>query len=473
MPVLFQDDPPAAFPILSASLKPFSFSPAHWLPLRVQWNQYHRGKSVIRQTISCDICGADKKESNHWFVALEREGEIRLGTWAALGRRRSGARHLCGQKCLYKLVDDFFVRRALGLRPSTDLPAEVSGNLALSLPDGLSAVLPPIQPTAQPELPREGHSAKSAQPTIPPAPRSGGHRARPQRSTPAAVQPVAAMPVPAAPVPVTPVRATSVPATSAPAASARKKTTSGPNPAQPNATGTSGQPTPAPAVRSTGDFPDLDSPLAPPRSTRIHRDGAGPRRESAIPAARAAARRSSASTASPASPAAGSRLSSSHLRQTNHPQTNPAQPAPASPSADEYGSSARLIPTPPDRLARHAAEAAERARAWRPAMPPSQTAAAHPQQVQSQQAQASQQQTRASQQQAHQQQAAEAAHAAADRRRILDAWQRERAREQGTTLRNGTPANPRSSNQLPADSRPPGRSPSRLTAMLRPRILEA
>ena len=443
---------------------------------------------MIRQTISCDICGADKKESNHWFVALEREGEIRLGTWAALGRRRSGARHLCGQKCLYKLVDDFFVRRALGLRPSTDLPAEVSGSLALSLPDGLSAVLPPIQPSTQPELPREGHSAKSAQPAIPPAPRSGGHRARPQRSTPAAAQPVPATSAPAMPVPVTSVRATSAPVTSAPAASApaastRKKTTSGPNPAHANATGTSGQPTPAPAVRSTGDFPDLDSPLAPPRSTRIHRDGAGPRRESAIPAARAAARQSSASAATPASPAtsaAGSRLSSSHLRQTNHPQTNhsqtnhsqtnPAQPAPASPSADEYGSSARLIPTPPDRLARHAAEAAERARAWRPAMPPSQPAA-HPQQVLQQQAQP--QQTQAGQQQAHQQQAAEAAHAAADRRRILDAWQRERAREQGTTLRSGTPANPRSANQLQADSRPPGRSPSRLTAMLRPRILEA
>lgn len=75
---------------------------------------------MIRQTISCDMCGADKKETNHWFVALEGDGELRLGTWAALGKRRRGARHLCGQKCLYKLVDDFFVVRANGARAAAE-----------------------------------------------------------------------------------------------------------------------------------------------------------------------------------------------------------------------------------------------------------------------------------------------------------------------------------------------------------------
>ena len=71
---------------------------------------------MIRQTISCDMCGAEKRATNHWYVALERDGELRLGTWAALGKRRARARHLCGQKCLHKLVDDFFVTRAMGVR---------------------------------------------------------------------------------------------------------------------------------------------------------------------------------------------------------------------------------------------------------------------------------------------------------------------------------------------------------------------
>lgn len=76
--------------------------------------------TVIRQTISCDMCGAEKRATNHWYVALERDGELRLGTWAALGKRRARARHLCGQKCLHKLVDDFFVTRAMGVRPAIE-----------------------------------------------------------------------------------------------------------------------------------------------------------------------------------------------------------------------------------------------------------------------------------------------------------------------------------------------------------------
>ncbi len=73
-------------------------------------------KRVIRQTISCDICGAEKKETNHWFVALEQSGELRLGTWATFGKGRSGSKHLCGQTCLHKLVDDFMAG-AMGIRP--------------------------------------------------------------------------------------------------------------------------------------------------------------------------------------------------------------------------------------------------------------------------------------------------------------------------------------------------------------------
>lgn len=69
---------------------------------------------MIRQAISCDICGAEKRQTNHWFVAWERDGELRVAGWTARIRLRSGAKHLCGQACLHKLADDFMERVIAG-----------------------------------------------------------------------------------------------------------------------------------------------------------------------------------------------------------------------------------------------------------------------------------------------------------------------------------------------------------------------
>jgi hypothetical protein len=65
---------------------------------------------VIRQAISCDICGAEKKQTNHWFVAYENGGELRVSGWSSRNRLHPGTKHLCGQTCLHKLVDDFMAR---------------------------------------------------------------------------------------------------------------------------------------------------------------------------------------------------------------------------------------------------------------------------------------------------------------------------------------------------------------------------
>ena len=69
---------------------------------------------MIRQAISCDICGSEKKQTNHWFVAYEQAGELRLAGWNSRNRLRAGARHLCGQTCLHKLIDDFMARDMAG-----------------------------------------------------------------------------------------------------------------------------------------------------------------------------------------------------------------------------------------------------------------------------------------------------------------------------------------------------------------------
>lgn len=65
---------------------------------------------MIRQAISCDICGSEKRQTNHWFVAFEQGGELRLGGWTSRNRAKPGSKHLCGQTCVHKLVDEFMAK---------------------------------------------------------------------------------------------------------------------------------------------------------------------------------------------------------------------------------------------------------------------------------------------------------------------------------------------------------------------------
>ncbi len=68
------------------------------------------------QAITCDICGSEKKQTNHWFVAYEQGGELRVSGWNSRNQLRAASKHLCGQTCLHKLVDDFMAR-TLSVRP--------------------------------------------------------------------------------------------------------------------------------------------------------------------------------------------------------------------------------------------------------------------------------------------------------------------------------------------------------------------
>jgi hypothetical protein len=65
---------------------------------------------VIRQAISCDICATEKRQTNHWFVAYEQGGELRVSGWSSRHKLRPGSKHLCGQTCLHKLVDEFMAK---------------------------------------------------------------------------------------------------------------------------------------------------------------------------------------------------------------------------------------------------------------------------------------------------------------------------------------------------------------------------
>jgi hypothetical protein len=87
---------------------------------------------VIRQAISCDICGRDKQQTNHWFVAYEHGTELRIGGWSSQARLRTSSKHLCGQTCLHKLVDDFMAR-TLAMRGAASVAEKDDEEMELPL----------------------------------------------------------------------------------------------------------------------------------------------------------------------------------------------------------------------------------------------------------------------------------------------------------------------------------------------------
>jgi hypothetical protein len=62
---------------------------------------------MIRQTINCDICPAEKQATSYWFVAYEQSGEITLRGWESPTKSRKNAKHLCGQKCVQRMMSNF------------------------------------------------------------------------------------------------------------------------------------------------------------------------------------------------------------------------------------------------------------------------------------------------------------------------------------------------------------------------------
>lgn len=102
------------------------------------------GRSVvIRLAISCDICGEEKKQTNHWFVAYEHSGELRIGGWKSRYCKRTGSRHLCGQTCLHKLMDEFMAKTIAEDR-------ELAAAELMSLEPVAEPFVPPQHPSAAP-----------------------------------------------------------------------------------------------------------------------------------------------------------------------------------------------------------------------------------------------------------------------------------------------------------------------------------
>jgi len=112
---------------------------------------------VIRQAISCDICGSDKRQTNNWFVAYNQGGELRVSGWNSRNRLRPGTKHLCGQTCLHKLVDEFMARTLAvrvqlgaseeGEAPATPSDTSLTSDAAYGEAESSARLLTPSEPT--------------------------------------------------------------------------------------------------------------------------------------------------------------------------------------------------------------------------------------------------------------------------------------------------------------------------------------
>jgi hypothetical protein len=101
------------------------------------------------QPFNCDVCGAERKETNHWFVAVPSVDSatepFKIYTWKAARfnrllemrtSKKAGAKHVCGQRCLLLLVDQL---------TSSTLPAQtLKADAAPENPaDGSTLILRP------------------------------------------------------------------------------------------------------------------------------------------------------------------------------------------------------------------------------------------------------------------------------------------------------------------------------------------
>ena len=107
---------------------------------------------MIRQAISCDICATEKRQTNHWFVAYEQAGELRVSGWDSRHRQRPDSKHLCGQNCLHKLVDEF-TAKSIAVRPQRTAD---TNEAAVAAPAVADASLTSNAAFVEPGSPRTG-----------------------------------------------------------------------------------------------------------------------------------------------------------------------------------------------------------------------------------------------------------------------------------------------------------------------------
>jgi hypothetical protein len=61
---------------------------------------------AVTEQYSCDICGKQKQQTNHWLLAFIADYTISVRTWDSVKTENLREfKHLCGQECVLKFVN--------------------------------------------------------------------------------------------------------------------------------------------------------------------------------------------------------------------------------------------------------------------------------------------------------------------------------------------------------------------------------
>ena len=89
---------------------------------------------MIRQAIKRKRPFKEAANQPRVFVAYELNGESRMSGWSSRHRLRPRNKHLCGQTCLHKLVDEFQAKSiAVRAQPSDDEESTLATATNISL----------------------------------------------------------------------------------------------------------------------------------------------------------------------------------------------------------------------------------------------------------------------------------------------------------------------------------------------------
>lgn len=70
-----------------------------------------------KDTFTCDVCGVERKDANHWFVlSFRNDGHVEgvevgisvlIYYWTDKTAKLPNVRHACGQQCVLKHINEF------------------------------------------------------------------------------------------------------------------------------------------------------------------------------------------------------------------------------------------------------------------------------------------------------------------------------------------------------------------------------
>ena len=66
------------------------------------------------EVFTCDVCGQQKQETNHWFMLFEHLDKLVITTWVTSDptahKKAANVKHVCGEGCAQKALSKWMNR---------------------------------------------------------------------------------------------------------------------------------------------------------------------------------------------------------------------------------------------------------------------------------------------------------------------------------------------------------------------------